>query len=75
MSKAQCPSVHALGGMQCIREAGHDGRCWCNALMDSTGAMTRGEWQSENGVFKKHYGYITSYTNPKLRNKKSEPHP
>lgn len=60
----RCPSIHALGGMRCIRHAGHDGDCWARAILDRTGAMTRGEWQSVNGVYKRHLQYRTSYTKP-----------
>ncbi len=58
---SRCPSVHALGGMRCIREAGHDGKCWSKAGASCGGAITRGEWKSKDGKFVKHYQYATFY--------------
>lgn len=57
----QCPSVHKLGGMRCIRRTGHDGPCWCRAGRDSTGAVTRCEWYSRNGQYVRHLQYVTTY--------------
>ena len=61
MTDKQCPSIHGLGGMRCIREAGHDGKCWNKAISSPEGAVTRGEWISENGKFVRHYQYATFY--------------
>lgn len=66
MASDQCPSVHKLGGMRCIRQAGHDGLCWNRAVLSETGAMTRAEWYSTNGVFERHYQYATSYAKPRV---------
>ena len=57
----KCNSFHELGGMRCIRKAGHDGLCWNRAIVTKDGRMTRGEWYSENGKFKRHHQYATSY--------------
>lgn len=61
----KCPSTHPYGGSRCIRQQGHDGLCWSRASLDRTGAMTRGEWYSKDGEFKRHHQYSTSYTRAK----------
>lgn len=64
----RCSSIHAHGGMKCIRKSGHDGLCWSRAAMDRrTGAITRGEWYSVNGAFRSHYQYATKYSHPRSK--------
>lgn len=70
-TEEKCNSLHKLGGMRCIREKGHEGRCWCKATRDSAGAMTRGEWISKGGVFVRHVQYVTTY--PKNGKPRGEP--
>lgn len=66
-SEKRCPSFHKLGGMRCIRKAGHDGLCWNRAVRSETGAITRGEWYSVDGVFKRHHQYATVYAPQRRR--------
>lgn len=68
MVEERCGSEHKHGPV-CIRRKGHDGRCWGRVYLSPTGEMTRAEWYSENGVFVRHYGYITSYTRPRRANR------
>lgn len=56
----KCNIEHALGGQRCIRAAGHDGLCRSRAVCGA-GTITYSEWYSENGKFKSHYTYRTSY--------------
>lgn len=58
----KCPSVHKWSDLRCIREKGHEGRCWSKSVRNRTsGTITRAEWHSVNGVFKSHYRYDTKY--------------
>lgn len=57
----RCGIMHELGGQICNREEGHDGYCRCKAERGHTGTLTYSEWVSEDGQFKRHVGYRTSY--------------
>lgn len=61
MSPERCNSYHKLAGCYCVRAKGHDGLCWTRASRDAQGAMTRCEWTSENGEYKRHRQYTTTY--------------
>lgn len=55
-----CNIKHGFGDCRCIREKGHDGLCWSKAQRGN-GTITRAEWHSENGEFKSHHQYATTY--------------
>lgn len=58
----KCNKIHELGGMRCIRAAGHEGRCRCKAeARHDIGTLTYAEWiYNDKGQFR-HCGYTTIY--------------
>lgn len=57
----RCGIKHGFGDMTCIRQAGHDGLCRCNAERGADGTVTYAEWESRDGRFCSHVGYRTIY--------------
>jgi hypothetical protein len=62
MNDATCNIKHGFGDQRCVRRAGHSGRCRSRTYRSSVdGTLTHSEWYSEDGKFKRHHGYFTTY--------------
>lgn len=56
----KCGILHGFSDCRCIRERGHEGKCWGKAVRGE-GIITRAVWYSKNGKFKSHHTYETVY--------------
>jgi hypothetical protein len=62
MSAEACNIKHGFGDQRCIHPIGHEGTCRSHAYPNrQDGTLTWSEWLSDDGRFRSHVAYHTTY--------------